>query len=59
MEKIEDFLTVEQVSDKMGFNQDTIRKWCRNKDLRSYKVGRQLRIQEKDVVDFIKNGRAY
>ena len=58
MERIEDFLTVDQVSVKMGFNQDTIRRWCLNKDIKSYKVGNKIRIYEADVVAFIKSGEA-
>ena len=59
MDKIEDYLTVEQVAKKMQFEEDTIRKWCRDGVLPYFKVGRQFRLLEKEVVEFIKQGRAY
>ncbi len=58
MKRIEDYLSVEQVSIKMGFNEDTIRRWCRNKDIKSFKVGRKIRIYESEVVAFIERGEA-
>lgn len=58
MNKIEDFLTVEQVAKKMQFEEDTIRRWCREKVLPHYKVGRQIRILEKDVIKMIEEGKA-
>ena len=58
MERIEDFLTVKQVAEKMQFEESTIITWCRNKDIVSYKVGGKIRILEKDVVEWIKSGKA-
>lgn len=59
MKKIEDYLSVEQVAQKMGFTERTIKKWCNNKDIPYYKVGRQIRIYEQDIIKFIESGRAY
>jgi len=59
MNRIEDYLTVKQVAEKMQFEESTIKKWCRDRVLPSYKVGRQIRILESDVIDFIEKGRAY
>lgn len=59
MNRIEDYLTVEQVAQKMQFEETTIRKWCREKAFKYYKVGRQIRILEKDIVEFIESGRAF
>ncbi len=58
MRKIEDFMTVEQTAEKMGFEESTIIKWCREKRFDSYKVGKQIRILEEDVVGFIESGKA-
>ncbi len=58
MERIEDFMTVEQTAQKMGFKESTILTWCRSKALTHYKVGGQIRILEKDVVLMIMEGKA-
>ena len=58
MNKIEDFLTVEQTAQKMGFKESTILTWCRSKALTHYKVGGQIRILENDVVAMIEEGKA-
>lgn len=59
MNRLEDFLTVEETAIKMKFKETTILKWCREKVLVSYKVGGQIRILESDIVAFIESGRAY
>ena len=58
MKKIEDFMTVEQTAQKMGFKESTILTWCRSKVLNHYKVGGQIRILESDVVTMIEDGKA-
>ena len=58
MKEIKDFLTVGQVSEKMGFKESTILTWCRAKVLNHYKVGGQIRILESDVVAMIEEGKA-
>ncbi len=58
MNKLKDFLSVVQAAEQMGFKERTILKWCNTGILPYYKVGRQIRILEKDVVEWIKSGRA-
>jgi len=58
MERIEDFMTVEETAKRMRFKESTVKTWVRNKDIVSYKVGGQIRILEKDVVEWIKSGKA-
>ncbi len=58
MRKIEDFMTVEKKKKKMGFEESTIIKWCREKRFDSYKVGKQIIILEVDVVGFVDSGKA-
>lgn len=59
MKKIEDYLTVIEVAEKMKFKERTILKWCNNGDLTHCKVGGKIRILESDVVALIEQGRAY
>jgi len=58
MEKINDFMTVEETADKMRFKESTILTWCRSGALAHYKIGGQIRILEIDVVAMIKGGKA-
>ena len=52
-----DFLTVEEIAEKMRVKIDTVREWIRKKQLPAYKVGRDYRIKRDDYEEFLKKHR--
>lgn len=51
----EQFLTVEDVADKLKVHRQTVRRWLRDGELRGYQFGDRTgyRIKESDLVEFI------
>lgn len=49
-----EFLTCEEISQKTGFALTTIWKWIREKKLPAYRFGRNYKIKESDLNEFLK-----
>ncbi len=52
-----DFLTVEEIADKLRVKIDTVRDWIRKRQLPAYKVGRDYRIKREDYEEWLKKRR--
>ena len=52
----ERLLTVEEVSKQTGFTAGAVRDWIKRAVLPARKVGKQYRIRESDLIDFV-NGK--
>lgn len=48
----EKYLKIETVAKMLDLNIWTIRKWVKERKIRTYRFGRAVRIREKDVLDF-------
>lgn len=48
-----DFLTVEEIAEKLRVKVYTVRDWIRRKELPAYKVGRDWRIAKEDYEKFL------
>lgn len=48
-----DFLTVEEIAQKLRVKVYTVREWIRRKELPAYKVGRDWRIAKEDYEKFL------
>jgi excisionase family DNA binding protein len=49
--------SVDDVASQLGVSPKTVRRWIAAKELPVYRVGRQLRISESDLVAFIAHSR--
>ncbi len=52
-----EYLTINQVSTKLGVNPETVRRWLTKKQLNGFKVGKQWRIRRHDLSEFIKSNQ--
>ncbi len=50
----QDFLTVEEIAEKLRVKVYTVREWIRKKELPAYKVGRDYRIKKEDYEQFLR-----
>ena len=50
-------LTVPQTAEHLQVSEKTIRRWIKSGDLIAHRLGRQLRISESDLRDFIRMRR--
>ena len=46
-------LTIQEVADRLRVNQKTIRRWIDAKELPAFKLGRQWRISEQNLRQFL------
>ena len=49
----ERLLTIPEVADRLRVNQKTVRRWIDMGELAAYKLGRQWRISERDLRNFL------
>jgi excisionase family DNA binding protein len=50
----EQYLTPDEIADKLRVDQDTVLRWLKRGELPGYKVGRQWRVTLADYADFLK-----
>jgi excisionase family DNA binding protein len=53
MSQQDEWLSVEEVSQQLKMDVETIRKWIRRKQLKAYKFGRDYRIRRDDFAKFV------
>lgn len=46
-------LTMPEVAKKTGFHVETLRKWARSGELKTYKVANVVRVHRTDLADFL------
>lgn len=47
------WLTVDEIAEDLQVHRETVRRWIRTGQLKSFKVGRQYRIKPEDIAEFI------
>jgi excisionase family DNA binding protein len=52
-----EFLTVEEIAEKLRVKVYTVREWIRKQELIAYKVGRDYRVKKEDYETFLKERR--
>lgn len=52
-----DLLTIEDAAKILKVDEETVRRRCRNGDLKGSKVGKFMRIEMSDLREFLKNNR--
>ena len=50
----EEILTIEQVAKKLGFHRHTVENWVKSGELTASKLGKEYRIRESDLDDFMR-----
>jgi putative molybdopterin biosynthesis protein len=55
LESYNDLLTVNEVSRVMNCSEQKVRKLIKTGVLKSYRIGRQIRIKKTDLINFIEN----
>ncbi len=50
-----EYLTITQVSIKLGVNIETVRRWLFKGQLKGFKAGKQWRVRRHDLSEFIKS----
>jgi excisionase family DNA binding protein len=51
-----EYFTVREIAEKLGVMPATVRSWCRNNKIKSYKVGRLTRVKKQDYYLFCRQG---
>ena len=49
-----EFLTVEEIANRLRVHEDTVLRWIRTKRLKAYKIGRDYRIEKVDYEEFLR-----
>ncbi len=52
-----DFLTIEEIAERLRVKVYTVRIWIRKGELPAYKVGRDYRIRKEDFEEWLKKRR--
>lgn len=50
----DEWLSVEEVAQILKMDDETVRRWIRNRKLKAYRFGRDLRIRRDDFDKFVK-----
>lgn len=50
----DEWLSVEEVAQILKMDEETVRRWIRNRQLKAYRFGRDLRIRREDFDEFVK-----
>lgn len=50
----DEWLSVEEVAQILKMDEETVRRWIRNRQLKAYRFGRDLRIRRDDFDRFVK-----
>lgn len=50
----DEWLSVEEVAQILKMDEETVRRWIRNRQLKAYRFGRDLRIRREDFDKFVK-----
>jgi excisionase family DNA binding protein len=50
----DEWLSVEEIAQILKMDEETVRRWIRNRQLKAYRFGRDLRIRRDDFDKFVK-----
>jgi excisionase family DNA binding protein len=56
--KAEAWSSLEELSNYLGVNKDTIRNWIKKTDIPAHKIGRQWKFKLSEVDEWIKSGKS-
>jgi excisionase family DNA binding protein len=51
------FLTIKEISEDLKVSVSTVRRWVMEGKLKTYKLGKVIRISEEDLMEFIENNK--
>src|SRR6266498_2014618 len=57
LQKLADYKTVDEVAQMLGVNASTVLRWLNSGDLLGFQLGKQWRIAESDIEEFIEGQR--
>lgn len=49
-----EFYNAKEISELLNVHINTVRRWIQSNELKSYKLGRSVRVDKKDFEEFIK-----
>lgn len=55
MSQQDEWLSVEEVAQILKMDEETVRRWIRNRQLKAYRFGRDYRIRRDDFDRFVKD----
>lgn len=58
LQKNEPWVSLEDVSEYLGVNKDTIRNWIKKTDIPAHKIGRQWKFKLSEVDEWVKSGNS-
>lgn len=59
MPNLSDYMTTEEAAELLGFNVQSVRRFVRNGNLESIRVGRTILILKKSLEDYIKKNTGF
>ena len=54
----EKWISLEEISNYIGVNKDTIRNWIKKTDIPAHKIGRQWKFKLYEIDEWVKSGKS-
>ena len=54
----EPWVNLEEVSEYLGVNKDTVRNWIKKTDIPAHKIGRQWKFKLSEIDEWVKSGNS-
>ena len=54
----EPWISLEELSEYLGVNKDTVRNWIKKTDIPAHKIGRQWKFKVSEVDEWVKSGKS-
>lgn len=51
------YYTPDEIAELLSMNPESIRRWIRNRELKAFRVGRELRVGEDDLREYLESHR--
>ena len=58
LQKNEPWVNLEELSEYLGVNKDTVRNWIKRTDIPAHKIGRQWKFKITEVDEWVKSGKS-
>lgn len=52
------WIGLEEISDYLGVNKDTVRNWIKKTDMPAHKIGRQWKFKLSEIEEWVKSGKS-
>lgn len=56
--EVENWVTIDEVTDYLKVHKDTIRIWIKKKDFLAHKIGKQWRFRLSEIDEWVKSGKS-